>query len=354
MHSNTSLCPNSSCPSHTRPRLAGQAPHGSFSTRRGRLGRTRCTICGRTRSGRAGTPYHRMRRPASDLDRAVKMSTEGMSIAGIARVLGVHPTTVRRWLEKAGAHVERFSEEYLVVDEPEEVQLDELRVGGIQEAEGTWAWSAIEVMSRAWLAVKVSRRTLRATRQFLADVRESCGKMVFPTMFSTDEFKYYAPVIHKLFGPLAAHVEVKNRYANGGIVRTTFRLRNTPEYRYDFARERLEDSKRPNTAYVERLNLFERTCCCYLRRRTPARARKPQFVECLLELLRGYYNFIKPHLSLRFGREYRTPAMVAGCAKRRLTWREILSWVPPVERRRRWGTVLDLTQPRRVLLGGGA
>ena len=160
MHSSTSLCANPSCPSHTRPRCAAQAPHGSFSTRRGRLGRTRCTFCGCTRSARAGTPYHRMRRPASDLDRAIKMSTEGMSIAGIARVLGVHPTTVRRWLEKAGAHAKRCSEEHLVVDGPEEVQIDELRVGGIQAAEGTWAWNVIEVTSRVGLATKVSRRLI--------------------------------------------------------------------------------------------------------------------------------------------------------------------------------------------------
>lgn len=354
MRPHTSLCPNTECRSQTRPGLAAQAPHGSFHTRRGRTRRTVCTICGRTRSVRAGTPYHRMRRPAADLDRALSMSTEGMSIAGIARVLRVHPTTVRRWLEKAGAHVKSFSEETLVVADAAEVQLDELRVGGIQQAEGTWAWSAIEVTSRVWLACKVSRRTLRATRQFLADVRETCGKLIFPTLFTTDEFKYYAPVIDKVFGPLAAHVEVKNRYANGGIVRTTFRLRNTPEVRYDFARERLEDSKRPNTAYVERLNLFERSSCSYLRRRTPARARKPQIVENVLEILRGYYNFIKPHQSLRFGGVCRTPAMQAGCAKLCLTWRQILSWIPPAEPRRRRGMVLDLTQPRRVLLGGGA
>jgi hypothetical protein len=74
----------------------------------------------------------------------------------------------------------------------------------------------------------------------------------------------------------------------------------------------------------------------------------------VLEILRGYYNFIKPHMSLRFGGVCRTPAMQVGCAKRRLTWRQILSWVPPAEPRRQRGKVLDLTQPRRVLLGGGA
>lgn len=181
MHSHTSICPNASCPSHTCPRAGAQAPHGAFKTRRGRARRTICTFCGRTRSARAGTPYHRMRRPAKDLDLALSMSTEGMSVTSIARALRAHPTTVRRWIEKSARHVARFSEQNLVVDEPEELQIDELRVAGIGQAEGTWAWSAIEVSSRVWLATKVSRRTLRSTRQFLAEVRRSCGKMIFPT-----------------------------------------------------------------------------------------------------------------------------------------------------------------------------
>ena len=42
-----------------------------------------------------------------------------------------------------------------------------------------------------------------------------------------------------------------------------------------------------------------------------------------LELLRCYYNFVRPHRALRFGRETRTPAMQAGLATRRLTLRDI-------------------------------
>ena len=50
--------------------------------------------------------------------------------------------------------------------------------------------------------------------------------------------------------------------------------------------------------------------------------------------------------------ESRTPAWVAGCEEQRLTWRENPSWVPPVERRRGWGKVLDPARPGPVLLGG--
>ena len=41
------------------------------------------------------------------------------------------------------------------------------------------------------------------------------------------------------------------------------------------------------------------------------------------------YNFVRPHKALRFGREIRTPAMQAGLAKRRLTFRDVLVCPPP-------------------------
>jgi hypothetical protein len=48
--------------------------------------------------------------------------------------------------------------------------------------------------------------------------------------------------------------------------------------------------------------------------------------KCLedhLELLRCYYNFVRPHMALKFGREMRMPAIQAGLTTRRLTLREI-------------------------------
>ena len=42
-----------------------------------------------------------------------------------------------------------------------------------------------------------------------------------------------------------------------------------------------------------------------------------------LELFRCYYNFVRPHGALKFGREIRTPAMQAGLTTRRLTFRDI-------------------------------
>ena len=46
-------------------------------------------------------------------------------------------------------------------------------------------------------------------------------------------------------------------------------------------------------------------------------------VDAHLELLRCYYNLVRQHGALKFGRETRTPAMQAGLATRRLTLRDI-------------------------------
>ena len=78
-----------------------------------------------------------------------------------------------------------------------------------------------------------------------------------------------------------------------------------------------------NTSFIERLNLTIRQSSAYLSRRTLSHARSTERLDEHLELLRCYYNFVRPHGALKFGREIRTPAMQAGLTIRRLTFRDI-------------------------------
>ena len=68
-------------------------------------------------------------------------------------------------------------------------------------------------------------------------------------------------------------------------------------------------------------NLTIRQSSAYLSRRTLSHARSTERLDEHLELLRCYYNFVRPHGALKFGREIRTPAMQAGLTTRRLTFR---------------------------------
>jgi hypothetical protein len=57
----------------------------------------------------------------------------------------------------------------------------------------------------------------------------------------------------------------------------------------------------------------------------PPDVRRREHLEDHLELFRCYYNFVRPHRALKFGREVRTPAMQAGLTTKRLSFREIFS-----------------------------
>lgn len=322
-----SFCSKPSCGSNKENQEPRLATHGWFRTRTARRRRRICKICGTTASATNGTPYHRMRRPKGDLDRALHMSTEGMTASAIARVLRASVSTVTRWLEKAGRHAQAFSDEHDEVREPVELQLDELKSYGIGEAADSWCYVGIEVWSRFWAALHVGKRTLRSTLLFVRQARAACGSLPWPILVTTDEFKYYKYCIDRAFGPSCAYVQVKNTYRRDRIVRTCWELVLGPEWRLDFARRRSEDGTRPNTSFAERLNLFERRSCCYLHRRTPGPARKVRRLSDALEILRVYYNYIRPHASLSVNRPPRTPAMAAGIFDRRLSFRTIMSWV---------------------------
>jgi hypothetical protein len=91
-----------------------------------------------------------------------------------------------------------------------------------------------------------------------------------------------------------------------------------------------EDSSKLNTSFVERLNLTIRQGAAYLFRRTICYARWEERLRGHLELFRCYYNFARPHMALKFGREMRTPAIQAGLTTRRLTLREIFPSAMPL------------------------
>jgi hypothetical protein len=91
-----------------------------------------------------------------------------------------------------------------------------------------------------------------------------------------------------------------------------------------------EDSATLNTSFVKRLNLTIRQGSAYLRRRSPCHARGTDQLRGHVELLRCYYNFIRPHRALKFGRKTRTPAMQAGLVSAPLKWSDVFPAPAPL------------------------
>ena len=203
-----------------------------------------------------------------------------------------------------------------------ELQADEIRSFTGGKTRPTWVFTAIEVWSRLWTSTVVGRRSYRNT---LALVHDVARRMTFGTcpMIVTDGFEFYGTVICRVFGPGALYAQVIKTRRHDRVVRVDRRAVIGAAWRFDEALTHSEDSSTVNTSFIERLNLTIRQGSAYLSRRTLSHARATDTLEAHLELLRCYYNFVRPHGALTFGRETRTPAMQAGLATRRLTLREI-------------------------------
>ena len=112
------------------------------------------------------------------------------------------------------------------------------------------------------------------------------------------------------------------------MVRVERKARFGAAWRWDEVWRNSEDSRQLHTSYIERLNLTIRQGSAYLCRRSLCHARRKQRLDDHIEILRCYYNFLRPHRALKFGREVRTPAMQAGLTRQRLTFRDIFTSIP--------------------------
>ena len=143
-------------------------------------------------------------------------------------------------------------------------------------------------------------------------------------LITTDGFAPYGWVLIRQSQTICLYGQVVKKRKKNRITRVE--RKNVIGTRREINRdlEESEDSDRLNTSFIERLNLTIRQGNAYLQRQSPAHAHQIENLEKQLDLQQCYYNFLRPHMSLRFGTEIHTPAMVAGLAKRVLNWRDIL------------------------------
>ena len=316
-------CLNPTCSSQGNVESTRIIRYGFYRTTAGRRRRYRCLGCGQTFSSTKGTPYYRLQHRRTTFDTVVTLRVEGVSLSAIARTERLAWNTVARWLERAASVCRRFNHRRTTGFVATELQADEIRSFTGGKTRPTWVFAAIEVGSRLWTSTVVGRRSYRNT---LALVRDVAGRMAFTTcpLIVTDGFAFYRTVIRRVFGSAALYAQVIKTRRHDRVVRVDRRAVIGATWRCDHALTHSEDSSTVNTSFIERLNLTIRQGSAYLSRRTLSHARATETLDAHLELLRCYYNFVRPHGALKFGRETRTPAMQAGLATRRLTLRDIL------------------------------
>jgi transposase-like protein/IS1 family transposase len=315
------LCPNRECRSSGKPLSGNVVRFGFYQTRWGKRRRYRCQTCEKTFCSNTGTPYYRLQHRRGTFDQVASLSVEGLNKSAIARVERIGWNTVDRWLEKASDCGRRFNDKEITGFGAAEFQADEIRTITQGKQQPTWIFAAIEVCSRLWTATVVGRRSYHNALALFRDTAERANYE--DILIATDGFEFYERVIWQVFGPACIYGQVIKTRRKNQIVKVERRAVIGTETRLEERLQRSEDSSTLNTSFIERLNLTIRQGSAYLCRRTICHARWRERLEGHLELLRCYYNFVRPHRALKFGQDMRTPAMHAGITRKPLTLRQV-------------------------------
>ncbi len=326
------FCPNPDCPAR------GRVGAGTIYIHSRTPPRYRCTVCRKTFSERAGTPFYRRSTAEAIITLVVTLVAHGCPIAAIVAAFGFQRQTVCAWLDAAGSHGEAVQRQ--LVCQPRDlgaVQADEIRVrqqGGI-----VWVALAMLVATRLWLGGMVSPRRDGALIARLCALVRACA-LPAPLLICVDGFAAYVKQIRRMarlrlprngkrgrcrrvaWPGLVIGQVVKQREA-GRVVGVTRRLAHGPAA----WAARLLGGGTIQTAYIERLNGTFRARLATLVRRTRAGGRTVARLERGMWLVGTVYNFCTPHGSLAHGQ---TPAMASGITDHLRAVDELLHYrVPP-------------------------
>jgi len=284
--------------------------------------RYRCKSCGRNFCTTTGTPYYRIHKAHKLFDEVCSMTVEGICKSSISRLKKISWNTVSAWQEKAAEAATQFQDNMIYNVPVQELQADEIRTFIDCRTKAIYLITCLEVWSRLWISRVLGRRNITHIRKLFRDVIYRTDLIDAP-LITTDGFGPYGPVVKGTFGPNCVYGQVIKTRRKNRIVRVERKLIIGDHDGLEEALEQSEDSQTLNTSFVERHNLSIRRGCSYLNRFTPAHARRKDRLDQQTELYRCYYNFVRPHMSLKFGRLYKTPAMQAELVGRPLTFRQI-------------------------------
>ena len=337
----------------------------------------KCKICGKSFSETAGTPFFGLKTPTHTVCTALKELSEGLGVQAVARIHGVKPDTVLKWIKKAGQHCERVSEYMIQELELTQVQLDEMwtfvhkKQRQLSEEEkvhhsewgDNWIWIAFDPIHKLIVALVVGNRKEEEAMGLLSRLRARLAEGPLP-LFTSDSLVHYAKAILHTFGvwiqpqrkgnrgrfpkprPVPSgdllYGTVHKERKKGRIVSVTTRAIYGCMEDIMACLEPL--GQKINTSYVERVNLTLRHLVSRLHRKTLCFSKKREYLEYHLHLSIAYYHFVLYHSSLRVRLpepiptrgdgspkiwDKRTPAMAAGLTDHKWSMNELLMFHVP-------------------------
>ena len=254
----------------------------------------------------------------------VRSLVEGNSIRATVRMTGAAKNTVAKLLVELGEACREYQDRTLRGVTSKRVQCDEIWsfVGckekniseGRREEEGigdVWTWTAMDADSKLMICWHVDDRSPEAATDFVADLKERLANRV---QLTTDGLKVYLTAVEGVFGSEVDFAQLVKLYGNepGG------EKRYSPAVCLGAEKTRIQGRPDPahiSTSYIKRQNLTMRMSMRRFTRLTNAFSKKLENHAAAVALHFMYYNFARPHQSLKEQPGVgRTPAMAAGVA----------------------------------------
>jgi len=255
----------------------------------------------------------------------VRGLVEGNSIRATVRMTGAAKNTVTKLLVELGEACYEYQDRVLRDLTTKQVQCDEVwSFIGCKEKNvpsskrgkfgvgDVWTWTALDADTKLMISWQVDRRDARAARDFIEDLSSRLANRV---QLTTVGLKAYLEAVEDGFGGAVDYATLVKLYgsdATEGEKRYSRAVCIGAEKRRITGRP---DPKHVSTSYVERQNLTMRMGMRRFTRLTNAFSKKPANHACAISLHFMYYNFARPHQSLKTEKGYEpTPAMAAGIA----------------------------------------
>jgi IS1 family transposase len=285
-----------------------------------------------------------LKTPSWRVQEVVTALGEGVDQAAAVRIFGHHPTTIARWLRRAGQldlplH-KRFFQNFV----SSYIQLDELKTKTRRMGE-VWLWVALDVPSRVMIALQIGPRNQPTAHALIHEVRDCLAQDCIP-VFSSDGLRMYFYALTAHYGrwipPLPGKrawqwiVDERLLFAQLHKLKVGYRLTDLKSFirlgsRFVYRETliALGFTGKVETAYIERINLTLRELIAPLSRRTWSLAHDEYALGLHVGWGRVYYHFVRNHHSLRRkdarGRyRHRTPAMAAKVVPRRFTVADLM------------------------------
>jgi transposase-like protein/IS1 family transposase len=300
-----------------------------------------CPSCSKSFVESQDKPLDGMYLPLDKAAQCIQQLIEGSSLRSTERITGVSLHTLLKLLVTVGEKCEKFLENRIKNVPVKDVEADELWcfVGCKEKTKNKKQWDSpeeerskgdaytfvgFERNTKLVLAWHLGRRTFDDTWQFTKKLAVATSDDSF--QITTDGFASYRDtIVHELGHKQIDFAQLIKVYATP----QDDSHRYSPPVVVDIISNVIHgnpDPKRICTSIVERQNLTIRMQMRRFTRLTNAFSKKRENLKAALALFFAYYNFCRPHSSIKTEEvKKRTPAMASGLTDHVWTIQELLA-----------------------------